>query len=234
MAIGNLDYLYNHLPARYRRDDEGLLLKRFLTFAGEQLDRWDNDLDTFFEKINPDTATEEFIDWWLWALFGWAWFPEWYSLERKRALFADFTTHLARRGTPRGIEEWLKAFSIFSRVYARPLYWGEFYFGEEGWTITDALGVVAQVWHLADEVNHDTQGQAWGSFGWGEGYFRDVRPTLTQREIEDLLRYVWPQGQRVMIDYVRPRTVSGPYAWDATEPILIEDVVPDENSGPVA
>lgn len=228
MAFSNLEYLYSHLPARYRRDDEGLLLKRFLTFTGEQLDKWDDDLDTFFEKINPETAPEAFIDWWLWALFGWTWFPEWFSLARKRQLFADFTTHLARRGTARGIEEWLRAFSIHARVFNRPLYWGEFYWGgEQPWTITDALGIAVQVWHLADEVNHDVNGQAWGSVVFGEGYVRETKATLTKREMEDLLRYVAPNGQRTMVEYVTPDIVSGPYAWNATEPILREDVIPE-------
>jgi hypothetical protein len=74
---------------------------------------------------------------------------------------------------------------------------------------------------------------AWGEFVWGEGYIRDVEQTLTRREIEDLIRFEWPNGQRVMVAYQVRRNVSGPYAWDSDQLIFNEDVVPAENSDPV-
>jgi hypothetical protein len=165
-------------------------------------------------------------------LFLWSWSPKWYTLARKRQLYADFAQHLARRGTRIGIEGFLKAFSTYARVYNRPMYWGEFVWGEPGWTISHALGVVVQISHLADEVNHDTRGMAWGEFVLGEGFYRDVEPTLTNREIEDLIRFQWPNSNRVMVDYqVRPN-VAGYEGWEKTIP-WDEETVPDENSGPM-
>jgi phage tail-like protein len=233
MSFSNLDYLYQHLPARVRRDDADLFLKRFLRFFGETLDSWDLLFEFFFQQINPETASEPFINFWLWALFGWSWFPKWFTLARKRQLYADFAQHLARRGTNLGIEGFLKAFSIFSRVYNRPQYWGDFVWGEGDYTITDALGIAVQVSHLADEVNKDVQGNAWGEFAWGEGYFRDTEATLTRKEIEDLLRFEWPNGQRMMVGYQVRRNVAGVQAWESDEPILNEEIVPDENSGAI-
>lgn len=231
-------------------------MKRFCEFFGITLDYWDEVLDTFYQKINAGTAPNPFVIWWLWSLFGWSWFPKWYSLARKRQLYADFTTHLARRGTRRGIEEFLRAFSIHARVFNKPLYWGEFVWGEDAWGITggpgfygpqpeitygptfqviepaDALGIVVQVSHLADEVNSDVQGMSWGEMVWGEGYFRDTEATLTKREIEDLIRFEWPNGQQVMIQYKVRRNVAGPEAWEDTIP-WNENEVPLENSGPM-
>lgn len=237
MSFSNLDYLYQHLPSRVRRDDADLFLKRFSQFFGESLDGWDHIYETFYQQIAPETASEEFINFWLWALFGWSWFPEWFTLSRKRQLYTDFTTHLARRGTARGINEFLRAFSIYVRVYNRPQYWGEFVWGEDAWTITDALGVVVQVSHLADEVNpdlHDNiQSSGWGEFTWGEAYFAETKMTLTAREIEDLIRFQWPNGQRIMVEYKTRWNVAGVEAWESDEPIFNEDVVLDENSGPI-
>ena len=78
------------------------------------------------------------------------------------------------------------------------------------WTITDALGLVVQIDRLADEVNLDLNGQGFGEWVWGEGYFADTLPTLTRREIEDLCRFEWPEGQRMMIDYRILRNIPGP------------------------
>jgi phage tail-like protein len=230
--FSNLAYLYQHLPARVRRDDADLFLKRFCQVFGMTLDQWDEVYETFYQRINPETAPEEFIDYWLLALFGWSWFPKWFTLARKRQLYADFAQHLARRGSKRGIEGFLKAFSIYARVSNGPQYWGEFVWGESGYAITDALGVVVQVSHLADEVNKDVVA-TWGEFAWGEGSFRELESTLSRKEIEDLLRFEWPQGHRVMVDYQVRRNVAGVEAWDSDEPIPNEDIVPDENSGPI-
>jgi hypothetical protein len=226
-ALGHYEAAFNRVapPAP-------AFLRRFLLFFGLTLDRWDLTFDRFYQLIEPATAPEAWINFWLWALFGWSWFPTWFTLARKRQLYADFTTHLARRGTKRGIEEFLKAFSVFVRVSNRPQYWGQFVWGAKGYSITDALLIVAQVSHLADEVNKDVRGMAWGQFVWGQGnYYRDCKPTLTRREIEDLLRFEWPDGQRMMVEYQIRRNVAGPESWDSTEPVLNEDFVPDENSG---
>jgi len=234
MPFSNQDYLYLHLPARVRRDDEDLFVKRFCQVFGLTLDEWDALYENFYQQINPQTASEGFINFWLWALFGWSWFPRWFTLARKRQLYADFTRHLARRGTKLGIETFLKAFSIYARVSNGPQYWGEFVWGQGGYTITDALGIVVQVSHLADEVNKDVQAMAtWGDFAWGEGCLRETEATLTRREIEDLVRFEWPNSHRVMVGYTVRRNVAGIEAWDSDEPIFNEDIVPDENSGAI-
>jgi phage tail-like protein len=80
----NLDYLYEYLPAFMRRDDEGLFLKRFLSFFGQQLDGFDRVVDELHSHVAPETAPEEFLDFWLWAFFGRGWFPEWMTLVQKR------------------------------------------------------------------------------------------------------------------------------------------------------
>lgn len=197
-SLGHYEIVFDRLAA----PPLPAFLRRFLLFFCSTLDLWDFQHEDFYRRINPDTAPEKFINFWLWALFDWSWFPQWFTLARKRRLYADFTQHLARRGTALGIERFLQAFSIFARVYNRPQYWGEFAFAAiDEWTITDALGVVVQIDHLADEVNLDRDGQAFGEFAWGRDYFADTRPTLTRKEIEDLCRFEWPESQRMMIDY---------------------------------
>lgn len=233
MSFSNLEYLYQHLPGRVRRDDADLFLKRFLQFFGLTLDEWDELYENFYQQINPETASEPFINFWLWALFGWSWFPKWFTLARKRQLYADFAQHLARRGTPPGVEGFLRAFSIHARHYREPEYWGQFVWGEGGYTITEALGNVVQVSRLTDEVNKDVRGMSWGEMVWGEGYFRETEATLTRKEIEDLIRFEWPNAQQMMIAYQVRRDVAGVEAWDSDEPILNEEIVPDENSGAI-
>jgi hypothetical protein len=235
MSLSNLEYLYEHLPARNRRTDRenAFFWKRFLTFFGQQCDSFDLLYDNFYKNINPATASEEFIHFWLYVLFGWSWYPDWFSLERKRRLFGNFAQHLARRGSPLGIEEFLKEFSIFARCYARPLYWGEFVWGEADWTILAPGGIVVQISHLADEVNYDTAGNGWGEFVWGEGFFADQKATLTNREIEDLLRFQQPASQQLMIDYMRRDDISAIAAWNDTDLFFNEDLIPDENTEPV-
>lgn len=228
--FSHLEYLYQHLPARFRREDRirAFILKRFLSYFTEQMDGWDSLHEEFHKQINPQTADEIFVEFWLWTFFRWSWFPEWFTLQRKRELYALFATHLARRGTAIGIEEFLRAFSIHARVYNRPAYWGEFVWGEGDWTITEPLGLVVQIDHLTDEVNFDIAGNGWGEFVWGESHFQNTKPTLTRQEIEDLLRFQWPNSQTIMIEYARHRTVSGPFIWDSNEPFFNDDFVLEE------
>jgi hypothetical protein len=86
-SFSNLEYLYNHLPARFRREDRELFLKRYLQFFGETLDEWDETYLSFFERINPQTAGEEWVEFWLRELFGWSWFPYWFTVTDKRRLY---------------------------------------------------------------------------------------------------------------------------------------------------
>jgi hypothetical protein len=204
-----------------------------MSHFGLTLDEWEELYETFYQKINPDTAPEEWIDLWLYRLFGWSWYPAWYTVKHKRELFRFFAVHLARRGTRFGIEDFLRAFLIYATVWNRPQYWGEFYFGDGGWTVTAPLGLVVQVSHLGDQVNPEAPASSVGEFFWGEGYFAEQRPMLTRREIEDLIRFQWPTGQQVMIDYSRRDNVGGVESWNAFEVMMNEELVPEENSGPI-
>lgn len=198
MSFLNLDYLYQHLPARYRRDDSDLFLKRLLSPFGEELDKFDATPDTFFEKIAPESAPEEFLDWWLWAWFGWAWFPAWFTVAQKRAFYADIAKHYARRGTREGIQGFLRAFGIRARVTTEPQYWGELTFGEDTWTMTGPLVIIIQVFPSADALPEDLN--FWGELTFGEDHFATPRLTLERADIDGLLRFMWPIGHFIVIE----------------------------------
>ncbi|HEY6329414.1 MAG TPA: hypothetical protein VI756_08750 [Blastocatellia bacterium] len=230
----NQDYWYQHLPARFRNADVTGLLYRFLQVPAGYLDGWDALYNGFYETINAATSEEPFITFWMWALFGWSWYPSWFTLSQKRALYAAFTQHLARRGTAIGIKNFLAAFSVRASAICRPQVWEEMVWGEPGWgawAIDGPLGIVVQVRSIDDEVNFDTRGMAWGGVDgmvWGEGFFRNVAQTLTRTEIENLVRFEWPNSQRLMVEYVAYPDVTGETAWDEARPVLNESWVPDE------
>jgi phage tail-like protein len=200
MPSFNTDFLYSHLPARYRREDKELFLKRFLQFSGVTLDSWDEMFERFYENIQPATAPESWIEFWLDALFGWSYFPKGFTLEQKRTLYGNFAGHLARRGTPKGIELWLKDFGITSRVYARAEYWDEFYFAEDSWMMEIPLVTIIEIYAGYSLTSYDL------------GTFDDciIEDTLifgineqivTNVEIESLLRYVQPFGQAFYVTF---------------------------------
>lgn len=192
----NLEYFYNHLPARFRREDKELFLKRFLTFAGDTLDEWDETFDSFSESINPDTASAEWIKFWLEALFGWSWFPKWFTLDNKRQLYGNFAGHLARRGTRRGIELWLLDFGIVARVHTRTLPWGEFVYGESHFAITEPLHLIVEILFL-QSAPQDLA--VWGEGAFGEFHYTEPKPLFTEKEILDLIRFVQPHAQDITV-----------------------------------
>jgi phage tail-like protein len=198
-AFSNLNYLYEHLPSRYRRADADLFLKRFLSWFGGELDGIDNQLDSFYLKIKPETAPEEFIEWWLYALFGWSWFPSWVTLAQKRAFYGDIAAHYARRGTARGIEEFLLAFGVSAKVHNRPIFWGEFVWGEDDWAISDALGFVVEIFPTTNAVPADET--FWGELIFGESHFATPGESLQRVDVEELLRFQQPASQEIIIDY---------------------------------
>ncbi len=194
--FSNLEYLYENLPARYRREDVGLFLKRYLTFFGETLDEYDEKFDEFFESIKPATATDEWIRFWLQNLFGWSWFPHWFTLADKRRLYGNFARHLARRGTARGIELWLKDFGIIAKVHTRTPPWGEFVWGEPTFAIAEPLHIVIEILYLQSSR---TDLHVWGECAWGEFFYAEPKPMFTNKELLDLIRYVQPHAQEISI-----------------------------------
>jgi phage tail-like protein len=207
MPFSNLDYLLEHLPARFRRGGSGLFLRRFLSWFGEEMDAADDKLDSFYQRIEPETASEEFLNWWLWSLFGWGWFPAWFTLERKRAFYAYITRHYARRGTARGIQEFLAAFGIEASVETQPLAWGEWTWGEDLFSISGPLVIIVRVRPGFGAVPEDLS--YWGEYTWGEDHFAAASEQLQLADIDALLRFVQPMGQMVMIE---SQTVQEPEA----------------------
>ncbi len=192
----NQQYFYDHLPSRFRREDKDLFLKRFLTFAGDTIDEWDAKFDTFFENINPETAPVNWIVFWLQNLFGWSWFPFWFTTANKRALYGNFARHLARRGTRRGIELWLKDFGIIARVHTRALPYGEFVYGESHFAITEPLRLIVEILFV-QSAQQDLH--VWGEGAYGEFYYTEPKPLFSEKEILDLIRYVQPHAQEITV-----------------------------------
>ena len=197
---GNLNYLYDHLPARYRRSDPDLFLKRFLSWFGSELDGVDEKLDSFYLKIKPETAPEEFIEWWLYALFGWSWFPSFFTLEHKRSFYSQIAQIYARRGTAQGIEQFLRCFGIYSKVHNRAVVWGESVWGESLWTTSSPLGFVVQIYPSASAVAEDFS--FWGDFTWGQSVISIPTESLQRIDVEALLRFEQPASQEILIDYM--------------------------------
>jgi phage tail-like protein len=206
-AINNLDYLYGHLPARMVRDDEGLFLKRFLHPVGVELDGFDLKLDTFFEKIDPATAPRKFIDWGLYAFFGWSWFPEWFTLDRRRAFYAAIALHYAERGTLAGIKNFLNAFGLRVIVEGGPRFRGENAMGERVWTCPSPLVIIVRLFSQAPAVNEDLCFH--GEATHGEDFPATPSKSIQLADVDKLLRFVWPLSQHIFIEGLplRPRTL---------------------------
>lgn len=208
MSFENTTYLYDHLPARFRREDDGLFLKRFLSFFGLTLDEWDAAFDAFYGSITSATAAMQWVEFWLLQLFGWSWFPWWFTLLEKRRLFGNFARHLARRGTRRGIELWLADFGIIARVHTRTPPWSEFVWGETTFAITEPLHLIVEILFVQSA---EMDLNAWGEGAFGEFYYTRPRPLFTDREIIDLVRYVQPHSQEITL------------VWRAGESFQIDD-----------
>ena len=211
MSFSNTDYLMENLPARYRREDKELLLKRFLSHFGDRLDEYDTAFESFDESIDPATATASWIAFWLLVLFDWSWFPKWFSLADKRRLYGNFAQHLARRGTRRGIELWLLDFGIVARVHVRSAPWGEFIWGEVQYSITEPLHLIVEI--LAFQTDQQDV-SIWGESFWGEFLWTAPPPQFTDREIQDLVRYQQPVAQEITLIW-RTREITDPSLEDA-------------------
>ena len=211
--FSNLKYLLDHLPSRYRVADEeqGYFLQRFLTYFCEELDGFDSQYDTFFEKINPDTAPEEFLEWWLYSMFGWAWFPPWFSLTRKRDFYRHIAEHYARRGTPEGIRKLLAAFGVKAYVQARPLVWGRFAWGTPLVSVTGPLGVSVSILPRVDAAPEALS--FWRRFVWGRSPWVTPSKQLQRVDVNALLRWSQPLATVIMIEslqHITPAPDSTP------------------------
>lgn len=205
MTISNLAYLYDHLPARMRRDDAleaggSLFLKRFLSVLGEELDGFDLQLDSFFEKLAPETAPIEFIDWWLYAFFGWGWFPTWFTVTQRRAFYAAIAQHYAERGTLRGIKNFLAAFGLRVIVEAGQQFYSETFYGENQWNVTGPLGFVVRLFPLAPAVNEDLE--FYNEAFYSEAYPATPSQSIQRADIDQLLRFQWPLAQWIYIEHL--------------------------------
>ncbi|HKO43318.1 MAG TPA: phage tail protein [Pyrinomonadaceae bacterium] len=198
MTLNNLAYLYDHLPARMRRDDAGLFLKRFLSFFGETLDGHDLQLDTFYQKIDPQTAPQQFIDWWLYTFFGWGWFPTWFTDERRRAFYAGIAQHYAQRGTFAGIKNFLSVFGLRVIVEGEPRFYGEEVYGESVWSVTGPLGFVVRIFPEAPAVSEDLE--YFDEAFFGEAYGNSPGLSIQRADVDELLRFQWPLAQFIFIE----------------------------------
>lgn len=200
VAVSNLNFLYEHLPARYRTADagQGYFLRRFLSHFCGELDSFDHLFDTFHENINPDTAPAHFVDFWLWALFGWGWFPDWFTLARRRSFYRNIATHYARRGTARGIEEFLLEFGISSRVTTQPQVLGEWTLGEDGWLLGGPLVIVVQIFPNMAGIPQELT--FLGEWTLGEDSLAEQQFVPTRPDIDELLRFQQPIGQHIIIE----------------------------------
>jgi phage tail-like protein len=200
MTFNNTEYLYEHLPARFRRDDvaSGLFLKRFLSGFGVEMDGFDLQVDTFFQKIDPATAPQVFIVWWLYAFFGWGWFPIWFTVPQRRAFYAAIAQHYARRGTLRGIKEFLAAFGIRAIVEGEPRFYGEQVFGEDVWSVPEPLVIIVRLFPEAPAVLEDLVFYDEAAFG--DDYGASPAHSIQRADVEALLRFQWPLAQDIFIE----------------------------------
>src|SRR5205807_801267 len=151
-----------------------------------------------YTQIAPETATEGFIDWWLYALFGWGWFPDWATLSMKRAFYRDIAKHYARRGTARGIVEFLAAFGIKARVINQPQFYGEMTVGDDTWTMTGPLVIVVQIFPHAAALVEDES--FYGEWTTGESVTADPALVIRSTDVEALLRFQQPIGHTIIIE----------------------------------
>lgn len=196
--VNNLEFFYSNLPARYRAADESLFLKRFMSPFCQELDDYDRIFAEFHKSINPDTATEEFLNYFLWALFDWGWFPSWFTLERKRSFYRNVATHYARRGTARGIREFLLEFGVSCRVITSPQYYDSMIVGDDAWTFDGPLIFVVQIFPRVEAVPENLS--YYESFTIDQDVMIEPQLQITRVDIDELLRFQQPLGQTIIIE----------------------------------
>jgi hypothetical protein len=198
MAFSNTDYLYQHLPARMRRDDTSAFLKRYISWIGNELDGVDQKYDQFYLQINPGTATSDFIDWWLYALFGWGWFPTWFTLDERRAFYAHMTQHLARRGTAIGIQKFLADFGVGCVVEKGPAFYGDTFWGDRGWLFSGPNVMVVRLFPQLPAVPADAS--FFSETAYGDEFYGPPGQNIGTVDVDALLRWEWPEGCFIFIE----------------------------------
>lgn len=196
MSFNNTDYIYENLPSRYRTADESTLLRRILEHFGEKYDTFDDAFDSFAESIAADTASDEWLVFWLKVLFGWEYIPWWFTSADKARLYGNFGRHLARRGTARGIELFLRDFGIVAKVHKRPITWGEFVWGEVSFSITEPLNFIIEIIRI-ETPNLDAC--FWGEAVYGESFYSAPIKPISERDIIALLKYQQPLAQTITV-----------------------------------
>lgn len=217
MPFSNQDYIYSNLPGRYRTADKALFTKRFLQYFGGKMDDWDAAFDGFYQNIAPTTATATWISFWLLELFGWSWFPSWFTLTDKRRVYGNFAKHIARRGTRIGIEKFLLDFGIVARVHTKAITWGEFVWGETAFSITTPLRLVIEIVEI---LSPQIDLSEWGESGWGEAYWTNPQSWFTNDDILGLVRYMQPTSQSISIVWQLPQISTfddGTIYWQQIE-----------------
>jgi phage tail-like protein len=200
VSFSNLNYFMGHLPARYRVADEGNnnFLRRFMQTFCEELDGFDAKLDAFYQSIAPETASEEYLNWWLFSCFGWAWFPTWFTLARKREFYANIARHYARRGTALGIKEFLEAFGLKVIVDASPQFFGEATAGEDLWSIVEPLGLVIRLFPQGVSAQEDLE--FFGEASAGESAAFSPGENLQSVDVDRLIEFVAPLAHIIYIE----------------------------------
>lgn len=200
MSLNNLNWLWDHLPAHVRDGGEGgnHLLRRFLSGIGAELDAVDAAYDSFHLRLAPDTAPAEFVEFWLWSLYGWGWFPDWFTLAQRRSFYGNVARHYARRGTARGIVEFLLEFGIRSRVITEPLFYEDWALEDEEWLVEGPLVIIVQIFNgSAGVAQEQTYYEDWAL---EEDALDDDPVVPTRADIDQLLDFQQPVGQLMVIE----------------------------------
>ena len=119
-------------------------------------------------------------------------------LSRKREFYRDIAIHYARRGTARGIREFLAAFGIRARVINAPLFYEEFTTDDEGWVIETPLVVIIQIFPQTDALPE--QLAFYGEWTTDEWAVSDPALVPTRADVDALLRFQQPIGHVFIIE----------------------------------
>lgn len=101
--------LIRFLPGIFQRDESAQVLKGLLWVIQHQLESVNHKIDGIHNYFDPHEAPEEFLEW----LAGWVAFTldENWPEEKKRKLIKKAMDFYRLRGTPRGLQLYLKLFT---------------------------------------------------------------------------------------------------------------------------